>query len=125
MSHFKRWSCLALGSLLLLVVAYGVSAAQSPLGGKWDLTLDYGGGAYIVPMSMSLEADGENATIRVLDDGPGPTQQRREGGVGLDNVRQVVQAGVEVCIAGSAVFGAPDPAERMREMRLRAETEVA
>ena len=53
------------------------------------------------------------------------TQIAMDGGVGLDNVRQVVRAGVEVCIAGSAVFGAPDPAERMREMRLRAETEVA
>lgn len=53
------------------------------------------------------------------------TRIAMDGGVGLDNVRRVVQAGVDVCIAGSAVFGAPDPAERMREMRLRAETEVA
>ena len=52
------------------------------------------------------------------------TRIAMDGGVGMGNVRQVVQAGVEVCIAGSAVFGAPDPAERMREMRLRAETEV-
>ena len=53
------------------------------------------------------------------------TRIAMDGGVGPDNVRQVVQAGVEVCIAGSAVFGAADPAERMRELRRLAETEVA
>ena len=53
------------------------------------------------------------------------TQIAMDGGIGPDNVRRVVQAGVDVCIAGSAVFAAPHPAERMRELRLRAETEVA
>ncbi len=51
------------------------------------------------------------------------TRIAMDGGIGLDNVRQVVRAGVEVCIAGSAVFGAADPAATMREMRQRAETE--
>ena len=54
-----------------------------------------------------------------------PTQVAMDGGIGLDNVRRVVRAGVDVCIAGSAVFGARDPVERMRELRRRAETEVA
>jgi ribulose-phosphate 3-epimerase len=53
------------------------------------------------------------------------TQIAMDGGIGLDNVRRVVRAGVDVCIAGSAVFGATDPPERMRELRRRAETEVA
>jgi ribulose-phosphate 3-epimerase len=53
------------------------------------------------------------------------TRIAMDGGIGLENVRQVVQAGVEVCIAGSAVFGTADPAATMREMRQRAETEVA
>ncbi len=53
------------------------------------------------------------------------TRIAMDGGIGLENVRRVVRAGVEVCIAGSAVFGAPDPAERMRELRRRAETEAA
>ncbi|MFQ5349224.1 MAG: ribulose-phosphate 3-epimerase [Thermoanaerobaculia bacterium] len=53
------------------------------------------------------------------------TQIAMDGGIGLDNVRQVVQAGVDVCIAGSAVFGTDDPAATMRELRQRAETEVA
>lgn len=53
------------------------------------------------------------------------TQLAMDGGIGMGNVRRVVQAGVDVCIAGSAVFAAADPAERMRELRQRAETEVA
>jgi ribulose-phosphate 3-epimerase len=40
-----------------------------------------------------------------------------DGGVGPDTIRQVVGAGVELCVAGSAVFGADDPAEAMRELR--------
>jgi ribulose-phosphate 3-epimerase len=53
------------------------------------------------------------------------TRLAMDGGIGLENVRRVVRAGVEVCIAGSAVFGASDPVEMMRELRHRAETEVA
>lgn len=52
------------------------------------------------------------------------TRIAMDGGIGPDNVRRVVQAGVEVCIAGSAVFAAADPVERMRQLRRRAETEV-
>ncbi len=39
-----------------------------------------------------------------------------DGGVGLGNIAQVVRSGIEVCVAGSAVFGAADPAGRMREL---------
>ncbi len=53
------------------------------------------------------------------------TRIAMDGGIGLDNIRQVVGAGVEVCIAGSAVFATPDPPATMRELRRRAETEVA
>jgi len=31
-----------------------------------------------------------------------------DGGIGLDNVKEVIDAGVELVVAGSAVFGAPD-----------------
>jgi ribulose-phosphate 3-epimerase len=39
-----------------------------------------------------------------------------DGGIGLDNVADVVAAGAEILVAGSAVFGAPDPAEAVREL---------
>jgi ribulose-phosphate 3-epimerase len=39
-----------------------------------------------------------------------------DGGIDRGNVRQVVEAGVDVCVAGSAVFGASDPVGAMREL---------
>ncbi len=48
-----------------------------------------------------------------------------DGGIGSDNIHQVVAAGVDVCVAGSAVFGprdgGPDPAEAMRRLRQKAQ----
>jgi len=38
-----------------------------------------------------------------------------DGGVSLDNVKQVTDAGVEIVVAGSAVFGAEDVEQRVRE----------
>jgi ribulose-phosphate 3-epimerase len=43
-----------------------------------------------------------------------------DGGIGAANVRRVVEAGVDVCVAGSAVFGQPDPAAAMRQLRREA-----
>ncbi len=41
-----------------------------------------------------------------------------DGGVGPDNIREVVQAGADVIVAGSAVFGGPLPvAENIRRLR--------
>jgi ribulose-phosphate 3-epimerase len=40
-----------------------------------------------------------------------------DGGIGTDNVADAVAAGATVCVAGSAVFGAPDPVARMRELK--------
>ncbi|MGH9465440.1 MAG: ribulose-phosphate 3-epimerase [Thermoanaerobaculia bacterium] len=40
-----------------------------------------------------------------------------DGGLGAGNVAQVVAAGVDIVVAGSAVFGAADPAAAMRDLR--------
>jgi ribulose-phosphate 3-epimerase len=40
-----------------------------------------------------------------------------DGGIGLGNVAEVVAAGADVCVAGSAVFAAPDPVARIRELK--------
>jgi len=72
---------------------------------------------YVVDKARRLRAEIERRGLT--------TQIAMDGGIGLGNVRRVVRAGVEVCIAGSAVFAADDPVERMRELRQRAETEVA
>ena len=47
-----------------------------------------------------------------------------DGGVKTDNIAEIVQAGADTCVAGSAVFGAPDADGGyhgiMRELRSRA-----
>lgn len=40
-----------------------------------------------------------------------------DGGLGEDNVADAVAAGVDMVVAGSAVFGRPDPAAAMRSLR--------
>ena len=43
-----------------------------------------------------------------------------DGGIGIDNIREVVATGVDVCVTGSAAFGQSDPATAMRTLRQRA-----
>ena len=45
-----------------------------------------------------------------------------DGGIGPDQAPQVVGAGAEILVAGSAVFGRGDPAAQVRAIRLAAET---
>jgi ribulose-phosphate 3-epimerase len=40
-----------------------------------------------------------------------------DGGVGRDNIRAAAAAGVDAAVAGSAVFGAPDPVAALSELR--------
>ncbi|UCF80838.1 MAG: ribulose-phosphate 3-epimerase [Acidobacteriota bacterium] len=44
-----------------------------------------------------------------------------DGGLGEANVRDAVKAGVSIVVAGSSVFGAPDPAEAVRRLRAEAQ----
>ena len=40
-----------------------------------------------------------------------------DGGVGLSNAKELHKAGVDIAVAGSAVFGAPDPAKAISVLR--------
>jgi ribulose-phosphate 3-epimerase len=40
-----------------------------------------------------------------------------DGGIDLKNIKQVVEAGAEIIVAGSAIFGTPDACEAVRELR--------
>lgn len=40
-----------------------------------------------------------------------------DGGIDLLNIAEVVSAGAEIIVAGSAIFGAPDPQIAVRELR--------
>jgi len=39
-----------------------------------------------------------------------------DGGIDIDTLPEVVQAGAEVLVAGSAIFHAPDPARKVKEL---------
>ncbi len=45
-----------------------------------------------------------------------------DGGIGLENIERAVDAGATMLIAGSSVFGSPDPPAAMRDMRRRIDT---
>jgi len=40
-----------------------------------------------------------------------------DGGIKLDNLEEIFRAGMDIAVAGSAIFAAPDPAEAVREMK--------
>jgi ribulose-phosphate 3-epimerase len=42
-----------------------------------------------------------------------------DGGIGLENIERAVEAGATMLIAGNSVYGAPDPAAALRDMRAR------
>ena len=52
-----------------------------------------------------LQAAGSDAVIEV------------DGGVDAGNARALVEAGVSVLVAGSAIFGKPDPGRALRDLR--------
>lgn len=58
------------------------------------------------------------ARARAMADGAGrQILIEVDGGVKLDNIKAVADAGADVIVAGSAVFGAPDPAAAIAELR--------
>ena len=46
-----------------------------------------------------------------------PTLIEIDGGVGTQNAHELFAAGADVLVAGTAVFGAPDPEEAIRQMK--------
>ncbi|HEY4562824.1 MAG TPA: ribulose-phosphate 3-epimerase [Thermoanaerobaculia bacterium] len=56
-----------------------------------------------------------------------PVEIEMDGGIDRDTIARVVAAGVDVCVAGSAIFGAGDPQAilaEMSELRERARQEM-
>lgn len=48
-----------------------------------------------------------------------------DGGIKLDNIGRVYEAGVDAIVSGSGVFDTPDPAETLRKMRMACEATQA
>jgi len=71
------------------------------------------GGQSFIPSSLDkiralkarLRRDGLDIPIEV------------DGGIKLDNMEDIIRAGMDVVVAGSAIFEAPDPAGVIREMK--------
>ena len=39
-----------------------------------------------------------------------------DGGIDVPNMPEIIAAGAQVLVAGSAIFGDPDPARKLKEM---------
>jgi ribulose-phosphate 3-epimerase len=74
----------------------------------------YGGQAFIGPVLTKIKKLRE-----WMDDLGINTDIEVDGGIYPDNVQSVIDAGATVIVAGSAVFGAGDPAEAVRLLRGR------
>ena len=57
---------------------------------------------------------------RMIDERELATRIEIDGGVGRDNIRQVVEAGATIVVAGSAVYGGGKPAEAVKDLIDRA-----
>lgn len=72
----------------------------------------FGGQTYISPMTekirearMMVDASGRKIDLQV------------DGGIKTSNARTVVEAGAEILVMGSEIFGSPDYASKIREIR--------
>jgi ribulose-phosphate 3-epimerase len=87
---------------------------------------------YVLVMSVNPGFGGQKFIPYTLDKVRQLAQKRREkslnfaieidGGVTLENVSEMVKAGVDWVVAGSAIFGAGNPAKAFTEMRQHALT---
>ena len=53
--------------------------------------------------------------------GPRPIEISVEGGVGKSRAAALAEAGADILVAGTAVFGAPDPVQAVKDIRSAAE----
>ena len=72
------------------------------------------GGQKLIPAQLE-----KASRIRAMLDAKGltATDLQADGGIGLANLPDVLAAGINVVVAGTAVFGAPDPAAVIAQMR--------
>jgi ribulose-phosphate 3-epimerase len=74
------------------------------------------GGQKFVPTSM----DKLRRLRRIIDERGLPVRIEIDGGIDADNISSIVEAGAEMIVAGSAVFGGGKPTEAVRTLIDRA-----
>ncbi|WP_005037401.1 ribulose-phosphate 3-epimerase [Holophaga foetida] len=98
----------------------------TPVEGLVDLVGDFD---FVLLMSVNPGFGGQSFIPRILDKVARLDTLRRErnipfmiqvdGGVGMGNARELVQAGADVLVAGNAVFKAPDPVKAIAELQAK------
>lgn len=76
----------------------------------------FGGQAFIPEVLDKVEV-----ARKIIDSRGLATDIEIDGGIGPDTIRMAREAGVDVFVAGSAVFAAPDPVAAIKGMRTAAE----
>lgn len=71
------------------------------------------GGQEFIPESL----DKVRRLRKMIDERGLRTRIEIDGGINADNIAEVTGAGAEIIVAGSAIFGTPDPAVALRELR--------
>ncbi len=71
------------------------------------------GGQEFIPESL----DKVRRLRKMIDERGLKTRIEIDGGINADNIAEVAGAGAEIIVAGSAIFGAPDPAVALRQLR--------
>jgi ribulose-phosphate 3-epimerase len=89
---------------------------------------------YVLVMSVNPGFSGQAFLPRALDKARRlkrmieisgvPVEIEMDGGIDRDNIAEAVSSGVDVCVVGSAIFGAGDPLAVMSELRERARPET-
>lgn len=71
------------------------------------------GGQQFIPHTLNKISN----LRRMIDDWSLPTLIEIDGGVTLENARDIIHAGAHVLVAGNTVFSAKDPAATIRELK--------
>jgi ribulose-phosphate 3-epimerase len=89
---------------------------------------------YVLLMSVNPGFSGQKFLPRALDKArrlremihrsSAAVEIEMDGGIDRGTIEHVVDAGVEVCVVGSAIFAAGDPVATMSELRARARPET-
>ena len=66
---------------------------------------------------ISQSLDKVRRLRKMIDERGLKTRIEIDGGINSDNIAEVTSAGAEMIVAGSAIFGAPDAAVALRELR--------
>ena len=71
------------------------------------------GGQSFIPLAL----DKLKTVRKIIDDSGREIRLEIDGGVKVDNIRQIAEAGADTFVAGSAIFGSKDYAATIKSMR--------